>query len=275
MFRGELYDYQTKDVDKVKDNFAGILNANKMGYGKTVEAIWLMEHWKCRRVLIVCPKTIVHQWAEAVRTWTDHDPEVLPDKIHGLSQITIVNYDKLANGTFERKGRYKFFHPGQYLQQFFTFQWDLIICDEVHRIKNRDAKVTRAIEKIPAKRRMGLSGTPILRRPDDLFSILHWLNPEYAGNSYWDFVFKYCEVERGSFGNVVKGLSKNPERQQALITLLEPFTIRNPDLVIGKGKRVIEVPLPMTPKQSKLYKDAKNLVLEAFFGSRDVLNNSD
>ena len=266
-----LYDYQKEDIAKVQD-IDYVLNANKMGYGKTVEAIALMQLWKAQRVLIVCPKAVMDQWAAEIKKWDGRDCIVRPTQIFDKRQIVVINYDKLANGTFIRRSNFKIFEPGPYLQQFFMFQWDLIICDEVHRIKNRDAKVTRALEKLPARRKIGMSGTPILNKPDDLYSILHWLNPKYSGNSYWSFVNKYCKVEDSFFGKKIVGLTDSLERQKELIDLLEPFTIRNPDLILGKGKRVTEIPLTMGAKQKRLYKDIKNLIFDELPENCTVLN---
>lgn len=266
-----LYDYQKADIAKVQ-NIDYVLNANKMGYGKTVEAIALMQLWKAQRVLIICPKAVMDQWAAEIKKWDGRDCIVRPAQIYDKRQITIVNYDKMACGTFIKRSNFKILEPGPYLQQFFMFQWDLIICDEVHRIKNKEAKVTHALEKLPARRKIGMSGTPILNKPDDLYSILHWLNPKYSGNSYWTFVNKYCKVEDSFFGKKIVGLTDSLERQQELIDLLEPFTIRNPDLILGKGKRVTEIPLTMGVKQKKLYKKIKDLLLDELPENCTILN---
>jgi len=263
----ELYDYQKVDIEKVKD-LKAVLNANKMGYGKTVEAIMLMQMWQCKRVLVVCPKAVLEQWASEIKKWTGRDSVICPKIVTYKAQIVIINYDKLANGT----SKFNSFTPGKFLQQFLAFSWDLVICDEVHRIKNREAKTSRALEKIPAQRKIGMSGTPILNKPNDLFSILHWLDTGYPQGNYWAFVNKFCKVERGPFGNTIVGLTENKDRQEELVHLLEPFTIRNPDLVIGKGKRITYIPLSMEGKQKKLYENIKRIIVDALPDNCSVLN---
>lgn len=273
MLKRKLYDYQKRDVEFAR-NLCSVLNANRMGYGKTVEGIAMIDMWQAKRVLISCPKTIMYQWQAAIGEWLGRDCVVLPKRIDAgaAEMIVIVNHEHLANGTFEKKGKYKFFHPGPRLQQYLQFQWDVIICDEIHRIKNRDAKVTRAFEKLPAKRRVGLSGTPILNKPDDLFSILHWLGVKEAGNSYWGFVNEYCHSELGPFGRSVKGLTHDLEKQKALVDLLAPYTINNPDLRLPTIKRVNAVTLKMGSKQQTLYDNAKKLLLDELPDNCTILN---
>jgi SNF2 family DNA or RNA helicase len=79
-------------------------------------------------------------------------------------------------------------------------------------------------------------------------------------------------VEDSFFGKKIVGLTDSLERQQELIDLLEPFTIRNPDLILGKGKRVTEIPLTMGVKQKKLYKKIKDLLLDELPENCTILN---
>lgn len=68
--------------------------------------------------------------------------------------------------------------------------WAHVIADEVHLAKNKDAKRTKALKKISASYKTGLSGTPADDKPQDLWSVLNWLYSK-RWRSYWDF---YDEV---------------------------------------------------------------------------------
>ena len=53
--------------------------------------------------------------------------------------------------------------------------WDLVVCDEVHRLKNPDAQMTKALKKIGAVGRLGLSGSIFENHLEEMWSQLHWL----------------------------------------------------------------------------------------------------
>jgi SNF2 family DNA or RNA helicase len=80
-------------------------------------------------------------------------------------------------------------------------QWDLIIADEAHYLKNLQAKRTRAVLGDPfkkktglaelAKRRLFLTGTPIPNRPVEIWPIVASLAPKEFGNLK-AFARRYC-----------------------------------------------------------------------------------
>lgn len=235
-----LSDYQIGDIIKMLSMpYPYILNRNKMGYGKTVETIEYMRLTKCQVILIVCPKSVIPQWKKELDKWWPGHPDT----------IYVVNYEKLLNKEF--------------MEWCSKITWHMIVADEAHRLKNANAKTTRAIKGLKSEMRMALTGTPIMNKPDDLWSILHFLSPEYSGSSYWNFVEKFCEVEETFWGKQITGITYNLENRMLLKDALDRVSIYNgDDIVVTQGKHQIEVPLEMTPAQKKLYKNVQNLVIE-------------
>lgn len=256
IIRGDerLENYQVYDINKMV-SLKSCLNRNPMGLGKTVEAITAARILNAKSVLIVAPKIVMGQWRDQIKVWW---PERADDVfIYGATDaktrkvergsIVIINYEKLLSEANMNKLR--------------QFSWDVLIADEAHKIKNHSSKRTRALKAIPAVRKYALTGTPILNRPDDLWSILHFLDRDYSGISYWNFVNYFCEIDEGFWGRDIVGLTQIKSRVDTLKRLLDEVSVYN-TLDVAQGKTIEVVRLEMTPAQRKLYRDMKNLVLE-------------
>lgn len=259
-----LKSYQVEDVKKMATVY-NVANFNRMGYGKTVEAARAMRELQLKTVLVVAPKSVLLQWKDQLDYWYPEMQDstivfengktpVIPGKIY------ITNYETFVS---EKK-----------LQQFKGFRWDLIVCDEAHKIKNHKSKRTIAVKSIPAERHWVMTGTPILRLVDDLFSILQFLSPKYVTQSYWNFVYYFCEIKEGFFGQEIVGITKDKGRQRVLNTLLDLIAIRRADLHLTPGKNVEIVKLRMEPDQARLYRNAKNLVLDELPEDMTIANGA-
>ena len=245
-----LKDYQIHDVQKMC-GLTACLNANPMGLGKTIETIRWLDNilWLDRgSVLIVCPKIVRQQWVDQIKQWWGKDATIYEGQRTVGQGIWIVNYDKLRN---ERT-----------LIKFKSFLWDALVLDEAHKIKSRTAKQTIAVNSIPAARKVALTGTPILRYVDDLWSILHFLNWRYSGISYWNFVNYFCHVQQTPWGNKITGLSEDPAKVAMLNHLLSLVAIRNNAVEVAHGKTTEVVRVPMSKAQRELYKQEKQLLLD-------------
>ena len=242
-----LEDYQKGDVD-LMCRLQHCLNANPMGLGKTVEAIKALEFMGARSVVIVVPKIIRQQWADQIKRWWGRDSEIFEKQIAlEPGKIYIVNYDKLRNEKI--------------LSKFRRFRWDCIVLDEAHKIKNRTSKQSVAVKLLPGAKRMALTGTPILRYVDDLWSLLNFLGEEYSGKSYWAFAEYCCEIEHTPWGNKIVGTTNNVRHQTILHLLLKEIMIRHSSIEVAHGKTVETVRLPMTKKQRDLYRKERQLLL--------------
>ncbi|CAJ0579919.1 unnamed protein product, partial [Mesorhabditis spiculigera] len=61
--------------------------------------------------------------------------------------------------------------------------FDVLVCDEAHRLKNPDAKLRTALESIGAERRLLLTGTPLQNELCELYSLLDFTQPGRLGTS--------------------------------------------------------------------------------------------
>lgn len=241
-----LQPFQVKDIDKMM-GLQHCLNANPMGLGKTVETVRYLAANNPKMALIVCPKIIRMQWKDQLERWGNLKAEIYDGQQNVAPGVWIINYDKLRNE--------------KTLMKFKEFQWEFLILDEAHKIKSRRAQQTQAVKNIPAAHRVALTGTPILRYVDDLWSILNFLDPQYACNSYHTFVDYFCEQQQTPWGPKIVGMTKNPNKIALLNALLDFISVRNA-VKVGAGKTRETVRLPMTKKQRELYRKEKQLLLD-------------
>ena len=263
-----LFDYQKLDVHRgmVQKQY---MNANPMGYGKTVETVATLRSLGVKNTLVLAPKPVLLQWQKEFMEWWSnrdtsvrcpnirvlHAGEAVPSVQECSESIIITNYESLQN-----KDR---------LQTFQSLNWDCLVLDESHRIKNgkksmkkKGSQVWQNVTTLQAKRKMWLTGTPILSYVDDLWAQLWALDPLYVGNSYWNFVHFFCTVRDGHFGKEIGGLSRDPEKVRLLNWLVDLATIRHKDLKLTPGKNIHIIPLRMDDKQRKYYATARELVFE-------------
>ena len=116
----------------------------------------------------MAPKSLLLNWQREAEKWLTRTVE-----------LTIINYDmvwKRADLT-ERN-------------------WDLVVYDESQHLKNPKAKRTVASLAIPAKRRVFLTGTPILNRPVELWPMVNAIDPDGMGKSFFGFAQRYCGAKQ-------------------------------------------------------------------------------
>lgn len=204
-----LFDYQREGAQYLIDHRRALL-ADEMGLGKTVQAISACQARQARPVLIVCPNTLKWTWAREIQKWSptstfqivDGDPQARQAQLRADVDYVIVNFELLRQ------------KPNKtWSDDVLTLQkraWDTVIVDEAHRVKNRKARVTQAtkiITKQPQHVYL-LTGTPILNRVDELWSLLNILYPKLF-SSYWKFVEKFCHVSQNTWGYQVGGLKES------------------------------------------------------------------
>lgn len=205
--------YQKAGIQYALDRDA-VLIGDEMGLGKTIQAIGVLNaNPSFRKVLIVCPASLRLNWKRELEKWqvNNRSIAIVNTKMHktGLpdADIVICNYD-IAH-------KYK-----QYLD---AVQWDVLIADEAHYLKNPKTKRTQSIfgsEKgdyspIKAHKRIILTGTPIPNRVKEIWPILRFLDGA-TWNNFVKFGIRYCAGHQGKFGWDFDGASYLSELQDKL-----------------------------------------------------------
>ncbi|GAB7358087.1 hypothetical protein MBLNU230_g0248t1 [Neophaeotheca triangularis] len=115
----------------------------------------------------------------------------------------------------------------------FSLDYWRIILDEAHMIKNRQSKTAKACYELAATHRWTLTGTPIVNRLEDLFSLVRFLRVEPWSNfSFWK-TFITTPFEKGDF---VRALD-------VVQTVLEPLVLRRTkDMKTPDGQALVPLP---------------------------------
>jgi SNF2 family DNA or RNA helicase len=159
----------------------GAVLADEMGLGKSMQAIsalrLLVRSGQARRVLVVCPKGLVSNWARELADWA---PELVVAVIEGeqvrrrwqwsLPDVPV----KLAN--------YEVVVRDRDLVAELGLEFDLVVLDEAQRIKNRSSQTSHAVRDLRRQRSWALTGTPIENRAEDLVSLFEFVAPGHLND---------------------------------------------------------------------------------------------
>jgi SWI/SNF-related matrix-associated actin-dependent regulator 1 of chromatin subfamily A len=284
-----LFPYQRAAVELLARQRNAIL-ADDMGLGKTIQALSAVEEYVLRNgqpqgpKLVIAPNSVKGGWLREIRRWLPPDTPALvvnganaEKRREQLQEMidacgwAIVNWEMLRTTKKKRTIKRRNGSTSTKMEEVMKepllaeTEWLAVIADEVHRAKNRKALQTKGLHKTKGKVMLGLSGTPLMNAPDELWSILRWLFPEQyheggrnGTTAYWKFYTMYCDFYEGSFGKVITGV-KNPD---ALRFELGGRLVRRTSEILGlKGRKRIYYDLPLNAKQQKLYDKAEDELL--------------
>lgn len=262
-----FYNYQSLDLGYIE----GVLRAHggayigwERGLGKTLAACALIDALGCRRTLVVAPNTAkASVWLpELERFLPGHDVFVLPNEKKkreallasnvlrpewdGPPLVLVVHYEALNLIAKQRKDGSGWKKYGE---------WDLVIADEAHRLKNPKAQMTRAIKKIPTRMKLALSGSIIENHAEELFSPLQWLFPDSYSSKWRDWNDRFLDYVDGPFGKLCVGIKQ--ERLDALRDELGRFMVyrRKEDELDLPEKTEQTLLVDLSPGQRKAYNE--------------------
>jgi SWI/SNF-related matrix-associated actin-dependent regulator 1 of chromatin subfamily A len=209
----ELLPFQTNGILYSKE-LPACLNADEMGLGKTLQAIGHINwHSHIKRVAVCSPAAGKIMWKRALEAWLSRNMsvEIADSKELPKTDIVIFNYENAV----------------RLAEQLDEINWDLLIFDEAHMLKNPDTQRTTALlgdtqkgsrkttkKSLPGlrgKQKLFLSGTPIEKRPLDLWPIIKACDPQGLGSNRSWFETRYCAAHQGYWGWDNKGASNLTE----------------------------------------------------------------
>lgn len=174
-----LYDYQR---DAVAQMIGGqVLNASQIGTGKTLMALGCLEALNAKTSIIIAPKSLVIQWRdESAKFWL------------GLHVEPVLGNERERKAAYDRFNRAK--QPKVLVISYDLFRidvakfqpitFDVVVFDEIHRLKEPRTKTKKAAEYLKAHYRFGLSGSPYVNHYGNLYNIMSVLKPAEFDNYY-------------------------------------------------------------------------------------------
>ena len=228
----ELFPFQRAGVTFIEARDGKLVLGDEMGLGKTIQALaWLHLHPEKRPVVVVCPAHLKLNWVKEIRATLPGRQRV--QVLSGTNprplsnaDIVIINYDILPN-EYERyvdsagKKRMREIPRTGWVDFVIDCKPKVLIFDEAHYIKTSSTQRSKAVRKL-AKRipcRLALTGTPIINRPIEGFSILQVVDASIFPN-FWDYAHRYCGAQHNGFGWDFSGTSNQNELHQQLQTVM-------------------------------------------------------
>ncbi|KAL6614067.1 hypothetical protein ACP70R_036337 [Stipagrostis hirtigluma subsp. patula] len=256
---GALYDYQLQAVQWMFDNFKtrrNIILADEMGLGKTVQVVCFLNHiikgnFSTFPALVLAPKSILLQWEKEFGRWAsnlnvivyqgDKDSRKCIQAHEMYSSEGKVLFDALVTS-------YEFVQIDKSVLH--KFRWSAIVIDEAHRMKKLDCNLAACLKRYSSEFRLLLTGTPLQNNMLELFSLLHYIDPEEFSDPKAD----------GLFAPIESGKELTLEEKIARIhDILKPRMLRRMkcDVLTDSmpTKKWVEVPCALTDFQRELYID--------------------
>ncbi len=174
--KARLFPYQTEGVAFLASRGRALL-ADDMGLGKTIQAItasvWLADHSGVKKVLVVCPASLKHQWAREIAKFSSQPVQIIQGPLEDRqvqyradTLFYIVNYELVLRDL-------------NVISE--TLKPDLLILDEAQRIKNWRTKIASTVKLISSRYVFVLTGTPLENRIEDLYSLLQVVDARILG----------------------------------------------------------------------------------------------
>lgn len=180
----KLYNHQQIALSLLESHDYFML-AMDQGTGKTLPTLCRILQKDIENALVVCPKATMGVWYRDIEKFAPEHKAALEKK------ITVINYDMV------------------WRRDAYNTEWDCVVLDESHFIKNRTAKRSAFLLKLALRTtfRYCLTGTPIGNgRLEDIWAQFAFMSPVAVqggrvgstlfGGSYYNFLKRYCVLNQ-------------------------------------------------------------------------------
>ncbi|WP_375264162.1 DEAD/DEAH box helicase [Palleronia sp.] len=247
--KADLFPYQARGVQWMWNTVSrtgGLILADEMGLGKTLQIIALLmleRPEQAAPALIVCPTSLIANWVREIERFAPDLSVAVHRGAHRAgvyrelqkSSVVITTYETMVND----------------ISIFSSLEWSWVICDEAQAIKNPHSNRRRAIDSVPRKRAIPMTGTPVENTLLDLWSLTDFAIPGLLGNQ--------SEFEREFPDSLDSG--------QALGKLTDPIILKRrvADVAADLPERIdIDVPLELDDRLVDHYREVRDATLAKY-----------
>jgi len=263
-----LFKHQKQAVEWLWDIYqkeAGGIEGDEMGLGKTaicsvfIGSLVLSEIC-LKPTLIICPLTLAQQWIRELHIWcpwlrsillhstrtnTKITTEELLNDIMDSRTVIVTNYETVLNIDTGTPLRY--------------FDWGCIICDEGHKIRNHDSKISKGIKKLMGTFRLIVTGSPIQNNLVELWSLFDFAYPGLLGSlDVFDKEFA-TPIKEGTYAKATSyTVFRAYSSAVALRKIIKPYFIRRLKSEVNANlpnKKEQIIFCNLTETQQNLYED--------------------
>lgn len=215
--------YQIETAKKVIKHFGGrAMLSDEVGLGKTIEAALICKEYLARgqvkSLLVLTPATLVSQWQLEleekfdITTITTDERDTTPEEFWHLNDRIVASIN-----TAKHKSHF---------QHVTARDWDLVIVDEAHHLKNRRTLNWKLVNGIKKRFILMLTATPVQNNLVELYNLLTLLKPGLL-NTEAQFKREYVGSKNGR-------VPKNPEKLRLLMR----------EVMVRNTRSVVDVKLP-------------------------------
>lgn len=224
----DYLNFQKGGIQQVLDVNKGAILADDMGLGKTIQGIGILNgRAEAKRVLVICQANMRLKWVREIEKWKTN-PDLTIGHAEGNffpdTDVVVINYDIAQR------------HEARLRAQ----EWDLVLADEAHNMKNHEAQRTQAIlgtllgsredadfrDMLPISTNgllVHLTGTPKPNRISELWPLLSSSRPDIWG--------------------------RGPEARQVFMNRYEPPALIKKKMKKGSREYQVVIPLPGKPQR--------------------------
>lgn len=251
--KAELRDYQEdgyKWMMRLNSWGAGACLADDMGLGKTLQAIAVMlKKADQGPSLVVCPASVLLNWRNELERFA---PSLSPLLIHNADK---QRGDKISDATDHDIVLVTYGILITEAERLAEKQWNVIVLDEAHTIKNKETKMSKAAMNLKGDFKVILTGTPLQNHLGEIWNLFQFINPGLLG-TFGHFTDNYITP-------IVKNDDK--QRQKQLKNRLLPFMLRRTkndvlDELPEKTEIVLDVNL--TEEEEAFYENMRRIAVE-------------
>ncbi len=269
----------------------GCLLAHTMGLGKTMQVITLLvviaessaspddsvrsqipESLREPKTLILCPASLVDNWAEEIRMWAPNDvlglTRKMPATILPPERVVMIK-DWALNGGVLIIGYTMFsglVHDDDDMAKLLHETPSLVIGDEAHYLKNPNSQRHQAASKFKTMNRIAMTGSPLTNHVMDYYSMINWVAPNYLADIA-EFKQRFSNpIEEGLYADSDQHQKKKARKMLRVLKATVGPKVHRKDVDVLRNelpnKKEFILTLPLTKLQTRLYRTYIQLVTD-------------